>query len=188
MSRCVRQWRNLKDIKRGGAGNTSVPIDDLGDGTLAVECPACPQPGRNLPPEWENESQDRAYVPPLGLCCNTLTFHCRWLYSLFIAMDANFRLKLKTRGIKDPELGSGLAYFVNATKLEAHLKNYVDEREVSFPVPFVRQKIYILRDRDLWDGVSCGKPGKLEAVERFYCVRRGCSGLSTWPHPQEWSR
>ena len=62
MSRCVRQWRHLKDIKRGAAGHTSVPIDKLCDGALAIECPACPHPGRNLLPEWENESGDRAYV------------------------------------------------------------------------------------------------------------------------------
>jgi len=60
-----------------------------------------------------------------------MTVHHRWLYSLFIAIDANFRLKLKTRGIKDPELGSGLAYFVNSTKFEAHLKDHVNEDEVS---------------------------------------------------------
>ena len=57
--------------------------------------------------------------------------HRRWLYSLFIAIDANFRLKLKTRGIKDPELGSGLAYFVNAVNFEEHLKSQADEEEVS---------------------------------------------------------
>jgi hypothetical protein len=57
--------------------------------------------------------------------------HRRWLYSLFIVIDANFRLKLKTHGIKDPELGSGLAYFVNAEKFEAHLKSYVDKDDVS---------------------------------------------------------
>lgn len=55
------------------------------------------------------------------------------MYSLFIAIDANFRLKLKTRGIKDPELGSGLTYFVNAEKFEAHLKGYADEEDVSIP-------------------------------------------------------
>ena len=60
-----------------------------------------------------------------------MTVQRRWLYSLFIAIDANFRPKLKTRGIKDPELGSGLAYFVNAEKFEAHLKNYTDEHDVS---------------------------------------------------------
>lgn len=63
-----------------------------------------------------------------------MTIQCRWLYSLFIAIDANFRLKLKTRGIKDPELGSGLAYFVNAKEFEAHLKDHIDEGIVSVSV------------------------------------------------------
>ena len=56
---------------------------------------------------------------------------CRWIYSLFLAIDANFRLRLKTRGIKDPELGSGLAYFVDAAKFHEHLKDCVQEEEVS---------------------------------------------------------
>ena len=132
MSRCVRQWRHLKDIKRGGAGHTSTAVDNLGDGALAIECPACPHPGRNLPPEWENESRDKAYVLFYILTLqHSMTIHHRWLYSLFIAIDANFRLKLKTRGINDPELGSGLAYFVNAPKFEAHLKSHTEEEEVS---------------------------------------------------------
>ena len=46
-------------------------------------------------------------------------------------MDANFRLKLKTRGIKDPELGDGLAYFVNTAMFEEHLKSHADENGVS---------------------------------------------------------
>ena len=132
MSRCVRQWRHLKDMKRGGAGHTSTAVDDLGDGALAIECPACPHPGRNLPPEWENESRDKAYALFYILTPqHSMTIQHRWLYSLFIAIDANFRLKLKTRGINDPELGSGLAYFVNAPKFEAHLKSHVEEEEVS---------------------------------------------------------
>ena len=132
MSWCVRQWRHLKDIKRGGAGHTSTAVDDLGDGALAIECPACPHPGRNLPPEWENESRDKVYALFYILTPqHSMTIHHRWLYSLFIAIDANFRLKLKTRGINDPELGSGLAYFVNAPKFEAHLKSHVEEEEVS---------------------------------------------------------
>ena len=61
MSRCVWQWRHIKDIKRGGAGHTSVAVEDLGDGALAIKCPACPHPGRNLPPDWEKATKDRAY-------------------------------------------------------------------------------------------------------------------------------
>lgn len=62
MSRCVRQWRYLMEIKRGGAGHTTTAITELGDGALAIECPACPHPGRNLPVGWETEAATRAYV------------------------------------------------------------------------------------------------------------------------------
>jgi hypothetical protein len=54
-----------------------------------------------------------------------------WLYCLFLAIDANFRLKLKARGISDPELGTGLAYFVDNTKFKKHLESHIDEAEVS---------------------------------------------------------
>jgi hypothetical protein len=62
---------------------------------------------------------------------------CRWLYCLFLAIDANFRLKLKTRGIKDPELGAGLAYFVDTVKFQNHLKNHVHEEDVSLSISLV---------------------------------------------------
>jgi hypothetical protein len=71
---------------------------------------------------------------------HSMTIYHRWLYSLFIAIDANFRLKLKTRGIKDPELGSGLAYFVNTMKFEEHLKSRIDEDEVSISNSFCQTK------------------------------------------------
>ena len=53
------------------------------------------------------------------------------MYSLFIAIDANFRLKLKACGIKDPELASKLAYFANNGKFEVHLKDHTDKDNVS---------------------------------------------------------
>lgn len=56
-------------------------------------------------------------------------------------MDANFRLKLKSRGIQDPELGSGLAYFVNDAKFEAHLRDHVEEDNVRPPdTPLLNRK------------------------------------------------
>jgi hypothetical protein len=54
-----------------------------------------------------------------------------WLYSLFLAIDANFRLKLKARPIKDPEIGQGLAYFVNMAKFQKILTNGAHVEEVS---------------------------------------------------------
>jgi len=59
-----------------------------------------------------------------------------------LAIDANFRLKLKTRGINDPELGSGLAYFVETTKFRKHLKNHSHEGEVNLSTSSVEDNTH----------------------------------------------
>lgn len=50
--RCMRQFRHLKWCKRGGRGNDPSGIEGTKQGELAVICPACPVPGRNLPVDW----------------------------------------------------------------------------------------------------------------------------------------
>ena len=47
---CVvfRFWSHLKLLKRGGAGHTCGGVDSMPDGGLALLCPACPQPGKNI--------------------------------------------------------------------------------------------------------------------------------------------
>ena len=52
ISHCVRQWRHLKGIKRGGGAHQTTPISATAAGSFAIECPACPHPGRNLPDGW----------------------------------------------------------------------------------------------------------------------------------------
>jgi hypothetical protein len=47
-----------------------------------------------------------------------------------LAIDANFRLKLKARGVNDPELGSGWAYFVEQIEYAEHIKKFFDQKEV----------------------------------------------------------
>ena len=37
-------------------------LDSVRDGAFALECPACPHPGRNLPEKWEQVSEDERYV------------------------------------------------------------------------------------------------------------------------------
>ena len=52
---CVRQWRNLNQHKRAGSlydkESTTKP------GGLALFCPACPQPGVNLPATWAEDEE-----------------------------------------------------------------------------------------------------------------------------------
>ena len=62
---------------------------------------------------------------------------------MFLAIDANFRLKLKTRAIKDPELGSGLSYFVDTIKFQEHLKSSVNEDEASLLTPLPGSTLYL---------------------------------------------
>ena len=61
---------------------------------------------------------------------NLTDLSTRWIYAQFIAVDANFRLKSKNHWIKDPELGSGWAYFVKNTAYTRHVVNSPHEKEV----------------------------------------------------------
>jgi hypothetical protein len=55
------------------------------------------------------------------------------LYILYLAIDANFKLKGKDRKITDMELAPGLGAFVNETQYQEFLKGYVDQPEVNLP-------------------------------------------------------
>ena len=46
-----RIWVNLHLLKRGGAVHHPGGVESLLEGSMAVECPACPQPGRNVDAE-----------------------------------------------------------------------------------------------------------------------------------------
>ncbi|OJT05680.1 hypothetical protein TRAPUB_3498 [Trametes pubescens] len=107
----VCEWRHLKMMKRAGRGNVEGGIASAVAGSCVVECPACPLPGKNLPEDWEQE-------PP----------HQRYLYRLYVAIDANFRLKRKkvSSDTVDPSLNKGCAYVVEETAYKAHLAQFDD--------------------------------------------------------------
>ena len=44
----LRIWVHLRQVRRGGGTHTSGVFGTLAPGSLAVECPACPHPGKNL--------------------------------------------------------------------------------------------------------------------------------------------
>lgn len=58
----VRQWRHLRMLKRAGRGHDPGGIQATQPGQCAVLCPACPQPGMNLPPNWEVAPEDKRFV------------------------------------------------------------------------------------------------------------------------------
>ncbi|KAG1844233.1 hypothetical protein F4604DRAFT_1937641 [Suillus subluteus] len=107
--RMVRQFRHIKLMKQAGRGNIMGGIYETEPGALAIKCPACPQPGMNLPEDWDKVEGSMKFI-----------------YYLIIAMDANFRLKNRNRSFStaDPGLHTGLAYFVPEKPYVKHiLKN-----------------------------------------------------------------
>ncbi|KAJ7242248.1 hypothetical protein C8J57DRAFT_1557922 [Mycena rebaudengoi] len=81
-------------------------------GECALLCPACPHPGKNLPEGWETAADDE-----------------KFLYALFLAIDANFRLKRKdvSSEEKDPGLGPGWAFFCEVGSYMQHVEKHWKE-------------------------------------------------------------
>ncbi|KAG1722596.1 uncharacterized protein EDB91DRAFT_1240203 [Suillus paluster] len=112
--RIMRQWQNLTSLKRSGRGHDPAGVDAMQQGQLAVLCPACPQLGKNVPEDLAHVSSNE-----------------RWLYSLFLAIDANFHLKhrLVSNNIKDPGLSPGWGYFVEEGQYKTYLCDHADVRQ-----------------------------------------------------------
>ncbi|KAI6025632.1 hypothetical protein F5J12DRAFT_903820 [Pisolithus orientalis] len=103
LMRVSHQWRDLKHRKWFGFGHDSEK--DPRQGRLALFCPACPQPGINLPPDWRTQySSDtvmRQYV-----------------------VDGNFtaqHMKMNKPEL-DVSLSDGKGYMVSEAPYQAHLQ------------------------------------------------------------------
>ncbi|KAF9458781.1 hypothetical protein BDZ94DRAFT_1284675 [Collybia nuda] len=105
----VQEWRHLTLLKRSGRGHSPTGVEGTKQGECAALCPACPQPGRNLPIGWENAPE-----------------HKRWLYTLFLGIDANFHLKrlAVSNDVHDPGLNHRFVYIVEEQAFKSHLKEF----------------------------------------------------------------
>jgi len=56
-----------------------------------------------------------------------------YLYILYLAVDANFKLKGKDRKLQDVELMLGQGIFVEESAYQQHIQNYVGQPEVMVP-------------------------------------------------------
>ncbi|KAF8212570.1 hypothetical protein K438DRAFT_1957172 [Mycena galopus ATCC 62051] len=114
--RMVRKYSHLLMLKRAGRGHAMLGVMATGQGELAVKCPCCPRPGENLPDDWED-------APP----------GAQFLYIMFVAIDACFRLKrrLVSSESKDPTLGSGWSYMVESASYREYLLSVTDQKEMS---------------------------------------------------------
>ncbi|KAJ7817192.1 hypothetical protein B0H14DRAFT_3474825 [Mycena olivaceomarginata] len=106
-------------LKQAGRGHAADGIEGTKVGECALLCPACPQPGKNLPTDgsWKLVPRER-----------------RFLYALFLALDANFRMKRKNASSEadDPSLGDGIVFFSQVDEYMVHLDKHWDlEQEKS---------------------------------------------------------
>ncbi|KAG1888370.1 hypothetical protein F4604DRAFT_1916291 [Suillus subluteus] len=112
--RMVRMWRHLTMLKHFGRGHDPSGVNGTSQGECVVLCPACPQPGKNLPEGWQTASKAK-----------------RWLYAVFLAIDANFRLKRRnvSSDHADPSLSRGWSYFVEEKEYKAFLAEHLTETQ-----------------------------------------------------------
>ncbi|KAH9012129.1 hypothetical protein EDB85DRAFT_1877901 [Lactarius pseudohatsudake] len=128
--RASRQWRDLKNRIQSGLGhqNGGIPATD---GSMAIFCPACPQPGINLPDDWKIRYHDQPYAFIDPITISLLYSQRNQLIRTFI-MDGNFsaeHMRCRTRETDVP-LSSGMAFMANPNSYKAHLHS---GQEVSQP-------------------------------------------------------
>ncbi|KAG1724893.1 uncharacterized protein EDB91DRAFT_1087320 [Suillus paluster] len=102
--RMVREWRHLKMLKHFGRGHEEGGVNGTSQ--------ACPQPGKNLHEGWA-----------LAMKAN------QWLYTTFLAIDTNFRLKRRnvSSDKADPSLSTGWSYFVEEADYKSYLGQHLGE-------------------------------------------------------------
>ncbi|KAI9432278.1 hypothetical protein H4582DRAFT_1821382 [Lactarius indigo] len=103
--RASRQWRDLKNRIESGLGHQHTGTS-ANEGSMAIFCPACPQPGINLPDDWRTRYNDKP----------------NQLIRTFI-MDGNFsaeHMRCRT-GDTDVPLSAGMAFMANPNSYKAHL-------------------------------------------------------------------
>ena len=62
-----------------------------------------------------------------------MTLFNRYIYTMILAIDANFRLKRRavSSNERDPALGSGWGYFVSDEPYREHVLKYANQEDVS---------------------------------------------------------
>ncbi|KAF7331292.1 CxC2 domain-containing protein [Mycena kentingensis (nom. inval.)] len=114
--RLVRQYRHLVLLKRGGRGHDRDGVLGTAAGELALRCPVCPRPGVNLPEGWDTAPREMQF-----------------LYTLFVALDACFRLKrrLISNWAKDPPSGMAWAYMTDPVIYGRFIESITEQDDMS---------------------------------------------------------
>ena len=111
----IREWRHNRMLLQAGWGHDPLGVNGTRPGELAISCRACPQPGINLPQDWQLAPDSK-----------------QWLYSLLLSQDANFKQKghIHPNDSRDPPFGDGWGTFVNSIQYMDFLSTHVHQEEV----------------------------------------------------------
>ncbi|KAF9552469.1 hypothetical protein CPC08DRAFT_738160 [Agrocybe pediades] len=161
----VLQWHHLKLLKWAGRAHDSTGVAGTKEGELALMCPSCPRPGINLPDDWESALPET-----------------KFLYAVFICLDANFRLKnqLVSNYSQDPGLGIGWVYMLPREPYESYIMSRANDADISTCVGLqALEKAATKFSKGLWHtgvgGTFCGRSemilplgvGNLQKGERY---------------------
>ncbi|TEB21141.1 hypothetical protein FA13DRAFT_1757635 [Coprinellus micaceus] len=143
--RVGRQWRHMKELASFGFANTGKTP---GEGDLALLCPACPQPGINLPPDWSSDPQ-------------------QWVYTRVNVMDRNFvcihRMLKSQEGDMVWLKGKGEGYMTSKEPYDNYIDSTIEEKEVSkcynYRAIADRGKAYKGCDASGIGAAACGRHG-----------------------------
>ncbi|EIM79073.1 uncharacterized protein STEHIDRAFT_69945, partial [Stereum hirsutum FP-91666 SS1] len=105
-----RGWRNITAGKRAGRAYEEGGMETTADGELCPKCPACPIPLVNIPANYLDAPPDK-----------------KWLYTFFVAIDGNFKLKRKNHTFDDIHFSPGKGCFVDDGKYRATIDRHVDD-------------------------------------------------------------
>ena len=115
-------------LKRAGRGQDLSGISGTKQGELVQNAQLVPIQGRTYLMDGSSMSRHRKFRSLVFLHISNEVY--RYLYNMYLAVDANFKLKGKSRGISDIELMPGWGLFVEEEPYQCYLENYVDQPEV----------------------------------------------------------
>ncbi|KAG2019723.1 hypothetical protein CC2G_005137 [Coprinopsis cinerea AmutBmut pab1-1] len=110
LRRVGRQWLRLNDLARHGFSHTQKTPEK---GSMALFCAACPQPGINLPDDWEEDTE-------------------KWKYTRSFVADGNFTCihrKQRERDSPEVHLKHGEGYMVSPVEYGKHLATAQETNE-----------------------------------------------------------
>ncbi|KAH6906278.1 hypothetical protein BKA70DRAFT_1497792 [Coprinopsis sp. MPI-PUGE-AT-0042] len=143
LRRAGRQWRRLKDLKRNGFAHKDRPP---GKGEMALFCAACPQPGINLPDDWEQDDE-------------------AWKYIRSFVADGNFKCIHRTQKSEDDIwLSKGESYMTERKKYAQHISSTPETKQI----PTCNEH------RAVADKSKLQKGCDVTGIGAMACMRHGC--------------